>query len=185
MLSFKLGEVGLTAMSKLFGPVISIIATLFLLSACQLQPLYGSGSNVQLSDVSVSDVSTRTGQQVRNHLLFLLNGGNAPIKARYLAKLKVRYVTKTLANVQAVQDKTAGSVRVTVRYDLIDLTTSKSVGHGTRFADAAYDRTGQSYANLRAERDAENRAAKQAAEAIKLALASNLSRNATYGAPVN
>ena len=41
--------------------------------------------------------------------------------------------------------------------------------------EAFYDRTGQVFANRRAERDAENRAAREAAESIRFAIASDLS----------
>lgn len=165
-------------MRKISGPVISMIATLFLLSACQFQPLYGTNStgNAQLTNITVGEVNTRSGQQVRNHLLFLLHGGSAPIEPAYRADLRISTANKTLANVQSVQDRTVGSIEVSVSYDLIDLTTLKTVASGSRRAKAAYDRTGQSFANSRAERDAENRAAKEAAEAIRFALASDLNR---------
>ncbi|MBL4726876.1 MAG: hypothetical protein JKY83_09450 [Rhizobiaceae bacterium] len=173
---------GLTTMRKIIGPAISMLTALFVLSACQFQPLYGtnSTSNAQLNNIAVGEVDTRTAQQVRNHLLFLLNGGNAPIEPAYRADLRISTSNKTLANVQNVQDRTTGSIEVSVSYDLINLTTLKSVAKGSRRAKAAYDRTRQSFANTRAERDAENRAAKEAAEAVRFALASDLSR---IGAP--
>ena len=168
-------------MRKISGPIISMTVALFILSACQFQPLYGtnSTSNAQLTNITVGEVDTRTGQQVRNHLLFLLNGGSAAIEPAYRANLRISIANKTLANVQSVQDRTTGSIEVSVSYDLIDLATSKSVAKGKRRAKAAYDRTGQSFANSRAERDAENRAAKEAAEAIRFALASDLNRIGT------
>lgn len=164
--------------SSVFSPIVSMTAALFLLSACQFQPLYGtnSSSNAQLTNIAVGEVDTRTGQQVRNHLLFLLNGGNAPIEPGYRAELRISSTNKTLANVSDLQDRTTGSIEISVSYSLIDLVTTKSVASGKRRAKAAYDRTGQSFANSRAERDAENRAAKEAAEAIRFALASDLSR---------
>lgn len=172
---------GLATMRKIFGPIVSMTAALFLLSACQFQPLYGtsSSSNVQLNNISVDEVDTRSGQQVRNHLLFLLNGGNAPVEPAYRVELRISTTNKTLANVSDLQDRTTGSIQISVSYSLIDLVTSKSVAKGKRSAKAAYDRTGQSFANSRAERDAENRAAKEAAEAIRFALASNLNRIGT------
>lgn len=165
-------------MRRIFGPLISLTAALFVLTACQFQPLYGtnSSSNAQLTNISVGEVDTRSGQQVRNHLLFLLNGGSAPIEPAYRTDLRISTTNKTLANVSDLQDRTTGSIEVSVSYSLVDLTTSKTIASGKRRAKAAYDRTGQSFANSRAERDAENRAAKEAAEAIRFALASDLNR---------
>lgn len=164
----------------LAGAVLSM--GLAVLSSCQFQPLYGSGSAVGessygLAQVTVDQVNTRVGQQVRNHLLFLLNGGNAPLEPKYRAKIRVTAINRTIANVQAVEDRTAGSVEVRVSYDLLDSQTYEQVATGTRRANAAYDRTVQNFANARALRDAENRAAKEAAEALRLAIASDLRRN--------
>lgn len=176
-------------LSKIKTPIsvrnlISAATLVFLglLSSCQFQPLYGSGSTLGessygLADVTVDQVSTRVGQQVRNHLLFLLNGGNAPLEPKYTTKIRVTAINRTIANVQAVEDRTAGSVEVTVSYDLLEVKSYEQVAAGTRRAKAAYDRTEQNFANARALRDAENRAAREAAEAVRLAIASDLRRN--------
>ena len=158
------------------------VAAFLILAGCQFQPLHGSsglsGSAGGLSTVAVSPVHNRVGQQVRNHLLFLLNGGNATGDKTHEARLRVSYDNKQLAAIPdpAVQDTTAGTVTVTVTYDLVDLSTGKAISTGTRHAIASYDRTGQVFSNERATRDAENRAAKEAAEALRLAIASDLNR---------
>jgi len=150
------------------------------LSACQFQPLHGSNSvtsanGTQLSSVTVSQVDSRVGQQVRNHLLFLLNGGFAPAENTHEARIRVTFSNRLIASVESERDSTSGVINVSVFYDLIDLATGKSINSGTRVAEASYDRAGQVFANTRAERDAENRAAKEAAEAVRLAIAANLS----------
>jgi len=149
------------------------------LAACQFQPLHGSNSvatanGTQLSGVTVSQVDSRVGQQVRNHLLFLMNGGFAPAENTHEARIRVSFSNRLIASLESERDSTSGVISVSVFYDLIDLSTGKSVNSGTRRAEASYDRTGQVFANTRAERDAENRAAKEAAEAVRLAIASNL-----------
>ncbi len=157
------------------------LGLLLALSACQFQPLYGDRSGAlqsgqNLSMVSVSQVDTRVAQQVRNHLLFLLNGGNDSFETTYEAKIRVVSRNQQLASIQNVQDSTSGTVTVVVSYDLIDLSTGKSVANGKREAFASYDRTAQVFANERAERDAENRAARETAESLRLAIAADLSR---------
>lgn len=149
------------------------------LAACTWQPLYSDGYASQspggaLSQVSVSDVDTRTGQQVRNHLIFLLQGGRDAVDTRYEARIRVRAINKEFAAIKDVRDFTAGSVTVAVSYDLIDKTTNTRVGGGSRTSSAPYDRTNQNYANSRAVRDAQNRAARDVAEQIRLAIAGDL-----------
>jgi len=107
-----------------------LTAALAVLSSCQFEPLYGNhsvsgGSSGQLSSVTVGDVDTRVAQQVRNHLLFMLNGGNAPVETKYKAVLRVQAVKKTLANIQAVEDRTVGSVEVIVSYDLLEIASDR------------------------------------------------------------
>lgn len=157
------------------------MGALLFLAACQFQPLHGSGAAQPdtasgLSNVAVSQVSSRVGQQVRNHLLFLLNGGYASPEKTHEARIRVTWSNKQLAAIEGVRDNVSGSVTVVASYDLIDLSTGKAVGRGSRQAQAFYDRTGQVFSNNRAERDAENRAAKEAAESLRLAIASDLSR---------
>ena len=154
---------------------------LLLLSACQFQPLYGEYSSkpedvAGLSGVSVSQVNSRVGQQVRNHLLFLLNGGFDSAEKTHEARIRVTWSNKQLAAIEGVRDNVSGSITVIASYDLIDLSTGKAVANGSRRAQAYYDRTGQVFSNTRAERDAENRAAREAAESLRLAIASDLSR---------
>ena len=172
----------LSDFSNRMGAFSSKIVALFLvaaLSACQFQPLHGSNSNSTVSgglaSVGVSQVNSRVGQQVRNHLLFLLNGGGPAVDKTHEARIRVSWNNKLLAAIPTVRDTTSGTVTVTVSYDLVDNATGNIIKSGQRKAIASYDRTGQVFANNRAERDAENRAAKEAAEALRLAIAADLS----------
>lgn len=159
-----------------------IASFLGLFSACQFQPLYGNqssqlGSQIDLSAVEVSQVNSRVAQQVRNHLLFLLNGGVGTTQKTHEARIRVTWSNRQLATVQGVRDNIAGTVTVISSYDLIRLSDGQVVASGSRQADASYDRAGQVYANKRAERDAENRAAKETAESLRLAIAADLSKS--------
>lgn len=158
-----------------------IVWASLLLAACQFQPLHGSQSakptNVGgLSAVSVSQVNSRVAQQVRNHLLFLLNGGFDSVEKTHEARIRVTWYNTQQAAIQGVRDNVSGTITVVASYDLIDLSSGKSIGNGSRQTQAYYDRTGQVFANKRAEIDAENRAAKEAAESLRSAIASELSR---------
>jgi len=153
------------------------------LSACVYQPLYGANSyapesvNGALSAIRVADVETRTGQQVRNHLIFLIQGGREAPQPVYELRIRVGDSNRKFAATRDVRDSTAGSVTVTVSYDLIELATMNRIAGGSRIASASYDRTGQSFANQRAVLDAENRAAREVAEQVRFAIASDLTRS--------
>ena len=159
----------------------SVVLFALVLGACQFQPLHGDYSaqtegSADLSTVSVSEVNSRVGQQVRNHLIFLLKGGTSLAENTHDARIRVTWSNQQLAAIQGVRDNVSGSITVVASYDLVDLSTGKTVASGSRKAQAFYDRTGQVFANTRAERDAENRAAKEAAEFLRLAIAADLSR---------
>lgn len=164
--------------------VLAVLSGLLFLSACQFQPLHGPTSNTygasgsKLSAIEVSQAYNRVGQQVRNHLVFLFTGGNPSPQKTHEARIRVKYNNNVLAaiNDPAIQDSSAGIVTVSVSYDLIDKTTGKSIATGSRQAKASYDRTGQVFANERAERDAEDRAAREAAEALRLAIAADMEK---------
>jgi LPS-assembly lipoprotein len=158
-----------------------LLAAVIVLAGCVYRPLYGSvaadgGADDVLSQIWVEEVDTRTAQQLRNHLIFLLQGGRDNHNARYLAKLRVVDSSREFAAVKNLRYDTAGSVTINVSYDLIDTSGNVRVAGGSRVATASFDRTGQSFANSRALRDAQNRAAKEAAEKLRLAFAADLRR---------
>ena len=159
--------------------LIAAAVLLLGISACQFRPLHGNAgadpaASSILSGVTVSQVDSRVAQQVRNHLLFLFNGGFAPASSTHEARIRVTWTNRQLAAIESNRDTSAGTVTVTVYYDLVEINSGKIKGSGTRQASASYDRTGQVFANKRAERDAENRAAREAAESIRLAVAADL-----------
>lgn len=153
-----------------------------ILSACTFQPLYAPSANLdntqtyQLSQVGVGEVDTRVGQQVRNHLVYLFSGGNEISSPRYEARLQITSFERQTSAQAILSDTTAGFVTVTSSYTLIDTSTQKRIAGGSRTASASFDRTSQTFANQRAVRDAENRAGKEVAEQLRLAIASDLRR---------
>ena len=158
---------------------VGSILALVVLSACKFEPLHSTNASSvsasRLSSVGVAGVNNRVGQQVRNHLLFLLNGGFGASEKQYEARLRISDSNQTLASVPG-QNTTSGTVTISTSYDLVELASGNVVANGNRKASASYDRTTQVYANERAVRDAENRAAKEVAEALRLAIAADMSK---------
>lgn len=181
---------GLKAASLRRLAVVAGVAMLSTLSACTVSPLYSSSTAVtgfasstaeKLAQVSVGPVTTRPAQQVRNHLIFLFNGGaGEPANPAYSLDLSVGSGATTAAKVQLSTENdgrpSAGEVVMTASYILKDLQTGEVIGTGTRQMNAAHDRPRQEYAVLRAERDAEDRAAREVAEFIRLSVAQDLDK---------
>jgi LPS-assembly lipoprotein len=177
--SSPLRRAGLVAALMLFG---------LSAGACTVQPLYGEGSaspatgsvRQQLASVSVKEVDTRYGQEVRNHLIFGFGGGaGQPASPRYVMDLRVQKTAARTATVQRTtndNEPTAGAISLVGIYSLVDTTTGQTVARGKRSAVASFDRPSQTFAEDRAERDAENRAARELAAFIQLAVAQDLSR---------
>lgn len=149
------------------------------ISGCTVQPLNsvessGSVTPSELSGIDILEVNTRTGQQVRNHLVFGLNGGGHPTGATHSLKLGVTTSTADIAFVTATTSPTAAQVTVTAQYTLRESSSKETIATGVRQAIASFDRTNQSFANQRAQRDAENRAAKEVAEQLRLVIAATI-----------
>lgn len=165
------------------------MALLLALGGCTVQPLNaarpapsianGSGQS-SVSDIlartEVAAVNNRVAQQVRNRLLFAMNGGRALPDGRYSVQLTVSHVTQLLSIQRSSLAPTSAQVRVTAGYSLVDKSSGSLVAKGTRIALAAYDRTPQSFSNLRAQRDAQNRAAHEVAEQLRLAIAQDIAK---------
>lgn len=180
-----------------FKPVrsmFSAVAIAALLAGCTVQPLYSSndgasvggsvtpGMRARLASVSIDPVGTIYGQEVRNRLIFLLGGGaGEPASPTYRVALGLQTATTNAVSVDVGDgtDRTgrpsAGTVLVRSNYVLRDA-DGKPLAHGVRVVNASFDRPRQEFANLRAERDAQKRAAQELAEQIFLALAQNLSK---------
>ena len=170
-----------------YGLRSTVLVGTLVLSACTFQPLYApnsapSGVNGNIaggavfSRIRVNEVETRVGQQVRNHLQFLLHGRNKSLSPRIEINLLVRSYEKRTFSQASTRDTTAGFVTVDVSYTLVDINKQSQISKGSRTATSYFDRTSQVYANQRAVRDAENRAGREAAEKIRLAIASDLSK---------
>jgi LPS-assembly lipoprotein len=158
------------------------------LAGCQVRPLYsdaapnaaGLTTNAALSSIAVAEVGDRVSQEVRNQLIFALSGGaGEPASPAYVVNLGIseQLTSVALSNPVAgnTGQPTAGSVALTSLYVLKD-SSGKQIASGKRTATASFDRPLQQFATLRAQRDAENRAARELAEMLKLALAADLAQ---------
>lgn len=167
------------------GLAAAAVAALVLVSGCTVRPLLATDTvarpgdpaspsiRAELSSVAVAPVETRYAQQVRNHLIFLLTGGAAEAaKPRYVLKLKVTRSRTSAATIQRADEEQPTARITTLRADYaLSDSSGKVVAKGKREISAPYDVPRQEYAVYRAEIDAENRAARELAEILRLAVA--------------
>jgi LPS-assembly lipoprotein len=155
----------------------ALVAALALLAlaGCTVQPLYGTAPSVQavpatISRIAISPVDTRVAQQVRNALIFKLDGGSEPSNPTYQMTLIVTSA-QTALGVTPIEAAPSYSLTVSATYEVKSVATGQVVMRDTSRGTASYNRTMQEYANRRAQLDAEDRAAAVAAEDIRLRLA--------------
>ncbi|QKC88121.1 hypothetical protein EB230_06450 [Mesorhizobium sp. NZP2234] len=179
-----------TELSRLLRRVAlaGLVGSLALVSACTVRPLYssaplttGSSANAELASIAIKPVKTRYAQQVRNNLIFGLGrGAGEPASPLYSLDLSVSEAVESSALVQVGTDEdepTAGSVTLTASYTLTDAKTGVVITVGKRAITSSFDRPRQEFASYRAQIDAENRAARELAEALQLSIAQDLVRH--------
>ncbi len=156
--------------------VIAVLAALTGLAGCQIRPLYSTGGGevgpqADLPAIDVQESGTRTEQVFRNALLFALRGGGEGAEARY--KLIYRL---TIREQQVLVERGTGTPNIYqltggVSFLLKDATTDNSIFGASVTTTNSYTRSSQSYSNLRAKRDAEDRISKALAALTQVRLA--------------
>ena len=173
MSSFEHGSRGLGRQS---GPAaIVVFAAALFLAACTVQPVYGpaaGGGSVSqtLRAINIEPVDTRVGQVVRNRLLFYFTGGGESADPQYRMDLRVTS-SEVALGITREGSAAAYAVSVTVSYTIFRIGSDEIILRETSRGTASYDRFSQNFANIRAKRDAENRAAEVAANKVRVRVA--------------
>ncbi len=162
-----------------------LAAAAALVSGCGWQPLYGptaSGANLNeiMRTVDIATVPGRVGQRIRNELIFKQTGGGQRLavdETKYRLDIAIReLVLNTLVNGSGEAE---GQVyQLYTEFKLVRIADKQVVLEGHNNARAAYDKVVSLFADIRARRDAEDRAARTISEAINTRLAAYFSTNA-------
>jgi LPS-assembly lipoprotein len=166
----------------LIGLAVAAIA----LPGCTVRPLYSSAplatsglpAAADLSSIAIKPPVTRYGQEVRNHLIFLLSGGKGePAEPLYSLALTVSAVEESAASIQVATENqpTAATMTMIGSFTLTNM-EGEVIGKGSQRIMSSYDLPQQEFAALRAKRDAENRAARELAELLRLVIAQELAK---------
>jgi len=171
------------------GAAVAVIASVLGLgvSGCGFHPMYATtptgGSLVDvMKAVQIAPIPSRVGQRLRNELIFGTTGGGEASAPVYRFDIALREsVRNTL--VMNTGAPTGQILQLDAEFRLIRIKDNETVFKGYDTSEAAYDLTGWSgttgsiYGDTRAVLDAENRAARSLADALKTRVAAFLSRD--------
>ncbi|MEO1794242.1 MAG: hypothetical protein AAFU50_06525 [Pseudomonadota bacterium] len=163
----------------------AIAAATFAITGCTsgFQPMHASfGPGPALSDkmksVRVTAIPGRVGQRIRNELLFQTTGdGHTTAASKYRLDVAIsERVTSSIVDRQG--DSLNRTYALDATFRLVDLETNQVALTGSSFGRANFQRTSSVYANVRAQRDAQNRAAGTVATDLKTRLEAYLATRA-------
>jgi len=163
-----------------FAALFAIILVGFAVSACGsgFRPMHASAAFSEgartLKAVKFQNIPGRVGQRIRNELIFQAHGGS-DVRPEPRYRLDVAIKQRTGASLVASNgDSLARIYSLDATFQLVRLSDSKIVLKGTSYGRAPLQRYDQVYANVRAARDAENRAARTVATDLSARLQAHL-----------
>jgi LPS-assembly lipoprotein len=145
------------------------------------RPLYATSSlsgtpvNQKLAELEIAPIPGRVGQRLRNELIFQSTGGGyAAPQAMY--RLEIVLTESISATLVQIDGNSSGSVyNLNAAFRLVRLDDKSVALQGQSYGRSAFQRFDSVYSNVRARREAENRAAQTIAEDLKARLAAYLS----------
>jgi LPS-assembly lipoprotein len=145
-----------------------------------------AGPAAEMASIDILPMDGRVGLKIRNDLIFALSGGaGPPASPRYRLDISVQIIAAQVAIVDPFtsrpQLQTAG---VDAAFALVEIGKGVPVLSGNAFGRATYTRNRQRFASVRAQRDAEDRAAKVVVEQIRAKLMAHFSGRGAPAAPV-
>ena len=153
------------------------LATLLALGACTVRPLYatgtsgGAGSQSDLPAIDIQPPRSRAEQVYRNTLAFRLTGGADAAATRYGLLYRMTIREQEIAVERGAGTPNLYQLTGGVSFLLKDVASGESLFGASVTSLDTYTRSSQNFANIRAERDAEDRLAKALAELTQARLA--------------
>lgn len=165
---------------------IALVALASLALAGCFRPVYGdrpatgvmskSGNAdvaAMMASVDVKQIDGRVGGKMRNELIFMLTGGGAAGPTAYRLKVDLSIFGRSAVVDPLANTPQSRTISLKADYELTRAGGSLDpIAKGHAFAAATYFSDLQRFANVRAERDAEDRAAVQVAQQIRTRLQS-------------
>lgn len=159
--------------------VFSLLVLAGGLTAC-FQPVHGtrignSTVSSELAQVSIAPIDGGyLGYALKTELEFLFGNGVIAQNPRYVLTVKAaQSKSSTIIDVAASRPQSV-AVQAEAIYELRDTRTGTIRASGKTFGSANYDRSGQRFATIRAQRDAEERLGKALAERLRILVSAGL-----------
>jgi len=157
--------------------IAAALAVALALGGC-FQPLYGEASHPglvqKMREVEVAPIPDRIGHYLGDDLVARMNGSGETPPAKYRLTVKLTQTVQTPTVESQINTADSATVVGIAKFDLIKIDGNAVIYSGSATGAAVYDRTLQSFANLRAARDAEIRVARSLADEIELRVAAAL-----------
>jgi LPS-assembly lipoprotein len=156
--------------------ILSVLVVGLALAGCSnYRPLYGSngvggGAAQSLTGIAIAEQDTRSGQLLRNKLLTAIVPAGAASTQTHDLKLVVTEKSALTAK-NALTKVTRKRFRLSVDYQLFIVGGASFIHQGKSFAEVSYDTVGEPIADIQAEKNAQDRAAGELAQDIKIRLA--------------
>ena len=166
--------------SRRIAAALLLAGLLPALAGCGFKPLYGrdsGGGDVvpEFAQIGIEQPNDRGEQLFRNRLLDILTPKGAPDRPRYLLKYRI---TESLGSVFVTRSEeiTRSNLQVSIATILHDYESGRPIFSSSATSQASFNQTTNDYANLISERDARDRAMRDAAEQLRIRLANYFDR---------
>jgi LPS-assembly lipoprotein len=160
--------------------VASVIFALFL-AGCGFQPLYNtasSGNQVEhnLASITVAEPQSRLDQLIRNEVIASISPPGSAGGSAY--RLEIHSKADEFTSIENINTEPSRlQYKVNTSYTLYDNQTGKPMHNGKTFSHVSYDRVDAPAANLQALNNAQERAAREIGQDIRLRLAAYFAKN--------
>lgn len=165
--------------------IAAVMLVASLVSACGnggFRPMYADlngtgGLSEKLKQVEIAPIPGRVGQQLRNELIFEARGGGNPLPPEYRLEIAIREnIVSTLT--ERTGDSRGQVYNLDASFRLISLKDKAVILSGTSYGRAGFERYDSIFSNVRARRDAEDRAATTVGTDLKSRLSAFLATKA-------
>jgi LPS-assembly lipoprotein len=135
----------------------------------------GTATAAKLASLEIAPIPSRVGQRLRNELIFqTTGGGNEALNPAY--RLEIVVTESISATLVQVNGNSSGSIyNLNAKFRLIRIADKSVALQGESNGRIMFERFESVYSNVRARKEAEDRAATTVAEDLKSRLAAYLS----------
>ena len=138
-------------------------------------PVGGGAMAAKLASLEIAPIPSRVGQRLRNELIFqTTGGGNEALNPAY--RLEIVVTESISATLVQVNGNSSGSIyNLNAKFRLVRIADKSIALQGESNGRIMFERFESVYSNVRARKEAEDRAATTVAEDLKSRLAAYLS----------